>query len=121
MDELLAVVRSKGPKVNGVWSIELPNHGEAATVNQQVMEWYYRPVCEFFVLLSIRDPMVVFVLRSCAVRSEDYARAIHVVVTNAGTGIEVNFSKRRLVDLGHSVGALAMYVRYRPHPQTVLQ
>ncbi|TFK95875.1 hypothetical protein BDV98DRAFT_598175 [Pterulicium gracile] len=92
MDELLAVVRSKGPKVNGVWSIELPNHGEAATVNQQVMEWYYRPVF----------------------RSEDYARAIHVVVTNAGTGIEVNFSKRRLVDLGHSVGALAMYA-IEPH------
>ncbi|TFK95989.1 Alpha/beta hydrolase fold-1 [Pterulicium gracile] len=86
MDELFALVKKNGLKVNDVWSIEAPNHGEAAAMNRRLLEWCYRPIF----------------------RTEDYARAIHVVLTNAGTGIDVDFTKRRLVGIGHSFGGLGM-------------
>ncbi|TFK95877.1 hypothetical protein BDV98DRAFT_346517 [Pterulicium gracile] len=35
MDELFALVKENGLKLNDVWSIEAPNHGEAAAMNRK--------------------------------------------------------------------------------------
>lgn len=94
LDDLFVLVKSKGLKVNDVWSIELPSHGETAAMNAKVVEWCYRPVF----------------------RSEDISRAIHAVVMHLGTGMDVDLSKRRLVGIGHSIGALGMLLTPNFYP-----
>ena len=46
--------------------------------------------------------------RYLSVSWEEYARSIHAVLTSLGTGIDVNFSSRRLVGIGHSMGAISL-------------
>lgn len=41
---------------------------------------------------------------------QEYARSIHAVLANLGTGINVDFRSRKLVGVGHSMGAVSMYV-----------
>lgn len=118
MDELFALVKKNGLKVNDVWSIEAPNHGEAAAMNRRLLEWCYRPICAFPPCL-LRLYIPAYTHYFGIVRTEDYARAIHVVLTNAGTGIDVDFTKRRLVGIGHSFGGLGMYGG-PPHLHNVL-
>ena len=38
----------------------------------------------------------------------EYARAVHLVLTGQGKGIDVDFSQRRLVGIGQSMGAVAL-------------
>lgn len=52
---------------------------------------------------------------------EEYARSLHDFLTGQGTGIPVDFSTRRLVGIGHSMGALSLYVipsMINPNPKT---
>ena len=42
---------------------------------------------------------------------EDYARSVHAFLAGLGSGVDVDFSKRNLVAVGHSMGAVAMCVR----------
>lgn len=39
---------------------------------------------------------------------EDYARCVHAFLAGLGSGVDVDFSKRNLVALGHSMGAVAV-------------
>ncbi|KAF7358634.1 CCHC-type domain-containing protein [Mycena sanguinolenta] len=47
---------------------------------------------------------------------QEYSRAIHALLAGLGTGIDVDFTKRRLVLIGHSMGAIVNVVAlsYRP-------
>ena len=40
----------------------------------------------------------------------EYARSVHDFLTGQGKGIPVDFSSRKLVGIGHSMGAVALYV-----------
>ncbi|EKM56754.1 uncharacterized protein PHACADRAFT_141668 [Phanerochaete carnosa HHB-10118-sp] len=75
-----------GVKVREAWSIECPNHGDAAVLNEDALTWGYLPTFSW----------------------EEYARSIHAVLTGLGQGIDVDFSRRRLVGVGHSMGAIAL-------------
>ena len=37
-----------------------------------------------------------------------YARIVHLFLTGLGTGVDVDFKKRKLVAMGHSMGATAL-------------
>ena len=52
-------------------------------------------------------------LNSRAVDWQEYARSTHAVLAGLGTGIDVDFRTRRLVGVGHSMGAAAVYVHLR--------
>lgn len=75
---------SQTVKVKDVWSIDAPNHGDAAVLNEATLRWGY----------DIFD-------------WAEYSRAIHIFLAGLGTGVDVDFSKRNLVGIGHSMGAVA--------------
>lgn len=81
-------------KIREAWSIDAPNHGDAAVLNEKTLDWGYLPV----------------------VRWEEYARSVHAFLTGLGSGIPVDFRTRNLVAIGHSMGAIAMMLAdtYKP-------
>ncbi|KAG6867691.1 hypothetical protein C0993_012326 [Termitomyces sp. T159_Od127] len=87
IDEFYALLEGENgsPKVREVWSIDAPNHGDAAVLNENVL-LAYEPIFPW----------------------EEYARAIHTFLTGFGTGVDVDFSTRRLVGIGHSMGAVCL-------------
>lgn len=34
-------------RIRDVWAIDAPNHGDAAVLNEEALEWGYSPTCEF--------------------------------------------------------------------------
>ncbi|KAF7792206.1 hypothetical protein EIP86_003239 [Pleurotus ostreatoroseus] len=76
------------PKVSirEAWSIEASNHGDSAVLNEQTLLWGYTPVFGW----------------------EEYARSIHALLTGLGTGVPINFTARKLVGIGHSMGTIAL-------------
>ncbi|TFY73930.1 hypothetical protein EWM64_g10083 [Hericium alpestre] len=72
-------------KIREAWAIECPNHGSAAALNEEALRSGYQSVFPW----------------------ADYARAVHLVLTGFGKGIDVDFRSRRLVAVGHSMGAVA--------------
>lgn len=74
-----------GIKIKEVFSIECPNHGESAVVNEDALR------------LNRFDPT-----RSVL----EYARAVHLFLTSESLAID--FSKRRLIGIGHSLGSPAL-------------
>ncbi|KAF8551877.1 alpha/beta-hydrolase [Imleria badia] len=65
-----------------MWSLDLLNHGDSAILNEEVLRWGY----DIF-------------------SWEDHARGIHAFLAGLGTGVDVDFSKRRLALVGHSIGS----------------
>jgi pimeloyl-ACP methyl ester carboxylesterase len=92
IESMFLQLRRSNVKVNDMWCIDAPNHGEASWLNEQVLDWCYRPVF----------------------RQEDYAHAIHALISGLGTGVDVDFRKRRLVGVGHSMGTVSLYVLSSP-------
>lgn len=89
LDDLFELIggHAKEPiKIREIWSIDCPNHGDAAVLNEEELLWGYQNIFGW----------------------EEYGRAIHVILTGRGTGIPVDFSKRKLVGIGHSMGAVAL-------------
>lgn len=74
-------------KIREVWAVDCPNHGHAGILNREV--------------LKRKEFATDF---SC----ERYAMAIHRFLLGAPKCFGVDFSKRRLVGLGHSLGANAL-------------
>lgn len=44
----------------------------------------------------------------CKVGWQEYARGLHALLSGLGTGVDVDFSTRRLVLIGHSFSATAL-------------
>ncbi|KAG6835871.1 hypothetical protein H0H93_013784 [Arthromyces matolae] len=75
-------------RIREVWSIDSPDHGDAAVLNEHHLKNAYVPVFGW----------------------EEYARAIYSFLTNFGMGVDVDFSTRRLVGIGHSLGAGSLFL-----------
>ena len=47
LDDLhtLLATNSSSVKVQDMWSIDAPNHGDAAVLNEKALKWGYDPVC----------------------------------------------------------------------------
>ncbi|KAG9313726.1 Alpha/beta hydrolase family-domain-containing protein [Chiua virens] len=74
-------------RVQDMWALDAPNHGDSAVLNEDVIAERYNGR-----------------MFSC----EAYARCVHAFLAGLGTGVDVDFSKRTLVAVGHSLGAAAL-------------
>ncbi|KAI0320403.1 Alpha/beta hydrolase fold-1 [Amylostereum chailletii] len=87
--DLLATSMSIGTKIPNIreaWAIGCPNHGEGAVLNEETLKEGYSPIFSW----------------------DEYGTAIHLVLAGRGKGVDVDFSTRNLVALGHSMGAIAL-------------
>ncbi|KAJ7055563.1 Alpha/beta hydrolase fold-1 [Mycena amicta] len=82
-------------RIHEVWSVDAPNCGEAAELNEEYLRWGYDEIFGW----------------------QEYARALHAFLAGLGTGVDVDFTKRRLVLLGHSLGAVAQVLSLTYQPQ----
>ncbi|KAI0329983.1 hypothetical protein GY45DRAFT_1324220 [Cubamyces sp. BRFM 1775] len=95
LEHLFAGLRDQGAvKVRDAWCIDAPNHGEAAKLNERTLQWGYAPVFPW----------------------EEYARAVHLFLAGLGKGVDVDFSTRKLVGIGHSMGATAIILSQTYQP-----
>ncbi|CAK5277020.1 unnamed protein product [Mycena citricolor] len=74
------------PRIDDIWAVDHPSHGEAAILNEEAFHRQGR----------MDDG------------AREYGRALHAFLTLPNAGIDVDFSKRRLVLVGHSMGAMAV-------------
>ncbi|KAG9313725.1 Alpha/beta hydrolase family-domain-containing protein [Chiua virens] len=72
-------------QIQDMWAVDAPNHGDAGVMNEEVLAWGYSTFLW-----------------------EDYARSVHAFLAGLGTGVDIDFSKRNLVAVGHSMGAVAV-------------
>lgn len=115
-----------GPRlrVREAWAIDAPNHGAGALLNEATLRFGYEPVCESRPPLSLRPSRAVRGPMMCGggltarvrftVAWDEYALAIHRFLAGHGSGIPVDFARRRLVAVGHSFGAIALSVPLPP-------
>ncbi|EIW53569.1 uncharacterized protein TRAVEDRAFT_133959 [Trametes versicolor FP-101664 SS1] len=95
LEHLFALLRGSGKvKIRDAWCIDAPNHGEAAKLNEKTLQWGYVPIFPW----------------------EEYARAVHVLLAGLGTGVDVDFSTRKLVGVGHSMGATGIILSQTYQP-----
>ncbi|GLB40016.1 putative alpha/beta hydrolase family protein [Lyophyllum shimeji] len=92
MDDLWALLNHNNGtvRVREMWAIDTPNHGDAAILNERALQYGYDQVFAW----------------------EDYGRSIHAFLTGFGTGLDVDFSTRRLVGIGHSMGSTALVLAH---------
>lgn len=109
LEYLYDMVGGGAVKIREAWSIEASNHGDSAALNQDVLSWGYTPVCESSCLIMILLASASGCECSVVVGWEEYARSIHAFLAGLGTGVNVDFSTRNLVGVGHSMGATTMY------------
>lgn len=82
-------------KIREVWAVDCPNHGHAGVLNRDLLESK-----EF--------------ATDCG--CEHYAVAIHRFLLSAPRTFGIDFSERKLVGLGHSLGANALLLLQRLEP-----
>ncbi|KAH8096998.1 Alpha/beta hydrolase fold-1 [Cristinia sonorae] len=85
---LLSNDKQSRPKIHEIWSLDCPNHGAAAILNEEELQWGYSAVFGW----------------------EEYARSVQTFLKGKGTGVPVDFSSRRLVGIGHSMGAISLMI-----------
>ncbi|KAF8351703.1 hypothetical protein F5887DRAFT_931961 [Amanita rubescens] len=86
-----------GVKLREAWALDSPNHGEAVLYNEHV--------------LRQDEHAEVF---TC----QKYACAVHSFLTaGINEGAKVDFASRRLVGIGHSLGANALLLTHRYEPR----
>ncbi|KAI0051512.1 alpha/beta-hydrolase [Auriscalpium vulgare] len=81
-------------RIREAWAIECPNHGESAVINEDAL--LKRKSSEF--------------------SWDEYATIIHLVLTGQGKGIDVDFRTRKLVGVGHSMGAVSIVLTHAHKP-----
>ncbi|KAJ7172983.1 hypothetical protein C8R43DRAFT_978122, partial [Mycena crocata] len=86
IEDLYKRIEGGALKIREVWSIDCPNSGDAALLNEETLRWGYEPIFGW----------------------QEYARGIHAFLTGLGTGVDVDFSTRRLALVGQSMGAVAL-------------
>ncbi|KAG8934349.1 hypothetical protein FRC01_003597 [Tulasnella sp. 417] len=75
------------PRIREAWSIDSPNHGEAAVLNEKILEYTWTEVFPW----------------------DDYGRAVgRFLLAGTAQGAGIDFTKRKLWALGHSMGAVSM-------------
>lgn len=94
-------------KIHEVWSIECPNHGQSAVLNEgELRKPEYDEKCQYYshslnnycilTLNCIFPPLV------CV---EEYAKAAYVFLTS---GTNIDFKTRKVIGIGHSVGGVGL-------------
>ncbi|KAJ7628810.1 Alpha/beta hydrolase fold-1 [Roridomyces roridus] len=75
-----------GPRIREAWSFDSPNHGDGAVLNEETLEWGYEPTFGW----------------------QEFGRGVHAFLCGLGTGVDVDFTTRRLVFIGHSFSAVSL-------------
>ena len=91
-------------RFHDMWSLGMPNQGDSAILNEETLLWRY-DICKihiFFTVMKIQINSIPFGIY--AVSLEHHARGVHAFLAGLGTGVDVDFSKRRLALVGHSMG-----------------
>lgn len=57
-----------GVKVREAWSIECPNHGDAAVLNEDALTWGYLPTCESHIESVRRAELTMYQSRGRSTR-----------------------------------------------------
>lgn len=107
-----------GLRIRDAWAIDAPNHGDAATLNAVLLKTgAYDFVCEPF---RCRPSCILSRANSGfwdKVSWENYSRAIGSLLAGLGSftdrknqPIKPDFASKRLVGIGHSMGAVSLYV-----------
>ncbi|KAH7912290.1 Alpha/beta hydrolase fold-1 [Hygrophoropsis aurantiaca] len=73
-------------KIREMWTIDAPNHGAAAILNEQVLQWGYDNVFSW----------------------ETYGRAVHAFLSGHGSRTDSYFRGHNIIGIGHSLGATAV-------------
>ncbi|TFK67617.1 alpha/beta-hydrolase [Pluteus cervinus] len=97
IDDLYSLLGDSGServRIREVWSIDAPNHGDAAVLNEKTLLFGYEPVFGW----------------------EEYARSIHAFLAGLGIGVNTDFTKRKLVGIGHSMGAVSVLLSQNYFP-----
>ncbi|KAI0768240.1 Alpha/beta hydrolase fold-1 [Trametes elegans] len=95
LGHLFAHLRESGKaKIRDAWCIDAPNHGEAAILNEKELLWGYNQVFPW----------------------EEVARSVHLFLAGLGKGVDVDFSSRKLVGIGHSMGATVIILSQTYQP-----
>ena len=69
----------------------------------------------FVSFLSLEDIDIDFIhLKMYLVSCENHSRGVHAFLAGLGTGVDVDFSKRTLVLVGHSMGGPTRCVVWLP-------
>ncbi|KAG6830684.1 hypothetical protein H0H87_007340 [Tephrocybe sp. NHM501043] len=80
-------------KIKDIWSIDNPNHGHSGHLNQALLKSD-----------KYRDKW----------SAGDYTKAAYAFLSSTSHGVE--FRKRKLVGVGHSVGGAALMILHKVHP-----
>ncbi|KAF8346356.1 Alpha/beta hydrolase fold-1 [Amanita rubescens] len=95
MEDLYSFAERSELKIREMWSIDAPNHGEAAMLNEKSLLWGYEPIFGW----------------------EEYARCLHAFLAGLGSGINVEFRTHTLVGIGHSMGAISLLLSHGYYPR----
>jgi hypothetical protein len=110
------------PSIAEVWAIEAPNHGKSAVLNERaLLRPEFHNNCASFPISwhwgvhgisKLPQSMRTLIFWCLTVSCLKYAHAAHRFLTaGAEHGAKVDFSKRNLVGIGHSLGGVTMSVR----------
>ncbi|KJA25366.1 hypothetical protein HYPSUDRAFT_425637 [Hypholoma sublateritium FD-334 SS-4] len=83
-------------RIREIWTVDAPNHGDAAELNEETLKLGYAGV---------------------SVGWEEYGRSLHLLLSGLGTGVDVDFTQHKLVGIGHSMGAVSLALAMGHYPK----
>ncbi|KAF8912211.1 Alpha/beta hydrolase fold-1 [Gymnopilus junonius] len=85
------------PKIREIWALDAPNHGDSAVLNEEALG----PGSGYDYIFGW----------------EEYGRSIHLFLSGLGKGVDVDFSMRNIVGIGHSMGAISLGLSMGYYPK----